>query len=294
MEPHFKNVPVLVTGGCGFIGSHLVEKLVNLGAKVTILDNLSTGHLENIEAVKNNITLIEDDITDSKACNKATKDQQIIFHLAALTSVSDAEQDPDLCTKINVEGTQNLLQAALDNNVKRFIFSSSASVYGNNNGICTEETSCSPISVYGKSKLIGEQLCQEFSQKHALKTVMLRYFNVYGQRQPLGSILANIRHCMLNNLPITIFGNAHKTRDFVSVETVASANIRCAQLESKKVNSHVFNIGTGKSKSLVELINELKKEFATFNAGILSAPAREGDLEHSCADCSKYRKTCLS
>lgn len=293
MEQQFKNMPVLVTGGCGFIGSHLVEKLVQCGAKVTILDNLSTGDINNIASVKDDVILIEEDITNQKACDKVTNNQKIVFHLAALTSVTESEQNPDTCNAINVDGTHNMLQAAKNNNVQRFIFSSSASVYGNNNGICTEETKCAPISVYGQSKLAGEQLCHEFAN-NGLETVVLRYFNVYGARQPLGSIFANLRHCMLNNLPITIFGHGHKTRDFVSVETVADANVRCATLEAYKVNNHVFNIGSGQSKSLIELINELKQEFSDFNAGILSAPPRKGDLEHSCANCSKYHKICLS
>ncbi len=289
MEQQFKNVPVLVTGGCGFIGSHLVEKLVKLGAKVTILDNLSTGDINNLASVKDDIILLEDDITNQKACDEATNNQKIVFHLAALTSVAESEQDPATCNAINIDGTRNMLQAAKNHNVQRFIFSSSASVYGNKNGICTEETNCAPISVYGKSKLVGEELCHEFAN-NGLETVVLRYFNVYGARQPLGSIFANLRHCMLNNLPITIFGHAHKTRDFISVNTVADANVRCAALDAQKVNNHTFNIGSGQSKSLIELINELKQEFSDFNAGILSAPPREGDLEYSCADCSKFQK----
>ncbi len=284
-QSSLKAVPVLITGGCGFIGSHMAQELVKQGALVTILDNLSTGSLENIAPIKDAITLIEDDITNERACMYATKNQQITLHTAAITSVS--QTDLELCMRTNVEGTRNLLHAAHHNKVQRFIFSSSAAVYGNNTGACSEHQPCAPTSFYGQSKYAAEQLCQEYAVKHNLITTSLRYFNVYGPRQPIGALWSTIRHCMHNNLPIPLNGHSHKTRDFVPVETVVQATLVCALQKPEKVKGEIFNIGTGTSTSLVGLINQMKQEFPSFNAGICWSPEREGDIEYSCADRSK-------
>jgi UDP-glucose 4-epimerase len=284
-------LPVLVTGGAGFIGSHLVDELVAAGARVTILDNLSTGSLKNIEHLTDKITFINADIRDYAACLAVTKEIKIIFHLAAFISVPESIERPDICYQINVLGTLNLLQAAVTNGVQKFIFSSSSAVYGSGNSICTENTCCKPESPYGHSKLLGEQLCTYFSNLYPLKSLVLRYFNVYGPRQnaagAYAAVVAKFKEAMALNKPISIYGDGTQTRDFVPVKTVAQANIKLAALDFEN-NVELFNVASGTSISLLDLIEQLKKEFPTFNAELQFLPAREGDIKHSQADCSKF------
>lgn len=286
----YQNLPVLVTGGCGFIGSHVAQTLVGLGARVTILDNLSTGCLENIAPIKDAITLIEGNITDLNTCLQAAKGQTIIFHLAARTSVPESLQDPVGYHTTNVDGTVNMLEAARINNVQRFVFSSSASVYGNKEGICREEDPCNPLSPYALSKQLGEIYCAFYARTYALKTVCLRYFNVYGDRQNAnyGSAVASFTKAMRTNSPFTIFGDGQQTRDFVPVETIAEANITLAMLDTSAMNGNIFNIATGKSISLLALVDQLKKEFPAYTQEIHFEPARAGDIRHSCALSAKY------
>ena len=168
----YQNKNVVVTGGCGFIGSHVVEKLVDAGAHVTIIDNLSTGSKENIAAVIHKVTLIIGDICDQSLCLKATQSADIIFHLAAYISVPGSVSDPAQCYLTNVDGTATLLEAARINQVKSFVFSSSAAVYGIHEGMCSENQSCNPTSPYGFSKLMGEQLCMQYRTVYKINTVI--------------------------------------------------------------------------------------------------------------------------
>ncbi len=291
-ENIYKGVPVLVTGGCGFIGSHLVEKLVDLGAKVSILDDLSTGNENNIATVKDKVTLICGSITDLETCLIATHNKKIIFHLAAFVSVPGSMEDPQKCHTINVTGTQNLLEAARINGVKRFVFSSTCATYGDTTGQCTETKQPNPISPYGFSKLIGELYCKEYAQAFNMETVVMRYFNVYGLRQnPQASyagVIAKFMHNMKHNLPLTIFGDGTQTRDYVPVETVVEANILFGMCEKKLMQGELFNIATGKSSTIFDIIDILKKKHPTYNNEFLFMPARPGDVKHVTADCSKY------
>ena len=293
LEAFYKDVPVLVTGGCGFIGSHIVQKLVDLGAHVTILDDLSTGSLANIEETKNKVTVIVGTITDYETCLLATKDKKIVFHLAAFISVPQSIEAPKECYDINVNGTLNLLEAARTHNVERFIFSSSAAVYGPTDTLCTEETSLNPQSPYGYSKLIGELYCQQYAKNFGMNTVILRYFNVWGERQsPNGAyaaVVAKFVNQMRENLPITIFGDGQQTRDFVPVKEVAHANLKLGMM-AHAIPGQLFNIATGKSVTLLELIDQLKKDFPYYKHSINFAPVRSGDIKSSRADCSKYVK----
>src|SRR5579885_1849878 len=175
MNYNYKDLPVLVTGGCGFIGSHLAETLVKMGAYVTILDSCSTGSTKNVDAFKDNVIVINKSITDPHACLEATHGKKIVFHLAALVSVPLSVENPSLCNQINVEGTFNLLEASRLNGVERFVFSSSAAVYGNHQGLCSETMECKPQSPYGFSKLMGELYCKQYATIYGLKTVSLRY-----------------------------------------------------------------------------------------------------------------------
>lgn len=287
----YKNKRVLVSGGAGFIGSNIAQTLVNAGAQVTILDDLSTGSLNNIKEFADKIIFIKDSIANFEACLNATKNISIVFHLAAMISVPESIEKPDFCNKINIMGTANLLQACKQNNVESFVFSSSSAVYGKKDGICSETLSCLPESPYGYSKLIGELLCKEYSQFYGLNTVILRYFNVYGNRQnPNGAyaaVVAKFKNQMRNNLPITIFGDGLQTRDFIEDKKVVEANLKLGYL-AKNISGETFNIATGKSINLLELIDILKKEFPNYNQKVIFAPERLGDIKFSQADCTKY------
>lgn len=289
---YYALMPVLITGGCGFIGSHLAERLVTLGAKVTILDDLSTGKLENIEQIKDHVRFIQGSITDPETCKQAAQGQQIIFHLAADVSVPASVKHPEKCHHTNVDGIFNLLEAARNAGAKRVVFSSSAAVYGNLEGICSETSPCVPMSPYGFSKQIGELYCQQYAYVFGLETVILRYFNVFGPRQDphsqYASVIAKFSEAMQHNKPITVFGNGLQTRDFVPVQSIVEANLILGM--HKALNAgEIFNVATGKSITILKLIDCLKQQFPNYTGAINFAPERPGDIMHSIADCSKYQ-----
>ncbi|MBD3231939.1 NAD-dependent epimerase/dehydratase family protein [Candidatus Dependentiae bacterium] len=292
MEEFYKNKNVLVTGGAGFIGSHLVEKLVELNANVTILDNLATGQLKNLSSILPYINIIYGDITNHFTTIKASKNQNIIFHLAALTSVAESIQNPSLCKKINIEGTKNILEGCKKNNVVTCIFSSSSAVYGNKNEQCKESDSTNPLSPYAQSKLESEKLCQNYSKEYGINIACLRYFNVYGKNQnPNGeyaAVVAKFKHNLINKKPLMIFGDGKQTRDFIHVSKIVQANLKIAM--NKNLNSEIFNIASGKSINLFELIKNLEKETKTKNVNIIFKAARIGDIFYSAANCEKYKK----
>lgn len=294
MKHFYHNKKVLVTGGCGFIGSEIATELVGLGANVTILDNLSSGYLHNIEHIKDKVHLIQGDIRDKNTCIKAAENAVVIFHLAAFVSVPKSVEQPAVCHEINIDGTFNILEAARIQKVSRIVFSSSSAVYGPVDRSCTEDMQCAPISPYGYSKWIGELLCQQYTNTFGVSTVMLRYFNVYGERQdpnaPYAAAMAKFTHLMKQNLPITVFGDGTQTRDFVPVEQVAQANLAMGMLPSEKVSGQTFNIAQGKSISILELVDQLKHKFPTFTAAVTFAAPRPGDVMHTSAIVSKYQK----
>ena len=295
-ENYYKGIPVLVTGGCGFIGSHLVEKLVSLGANVSVLDDLSTGDIANIAAVTDKVTFIHGSITDFETCLKATNNKKIIFHLAAFVSVPESLKNPKRCHDINIMGTQNILDAARINGVNRFVFSSTCAVYGESITPCDENIKPRPASPYGFSKLIGEIYSREYFFVFGMETVVMRYFNVYGSRQnPQSSyagVITKFTHNMEANLPITIFGDGTQTRDYVPVENIVEANILMGMCNKKLVQGQVFNIATEKSITIFELIDILKKQYPNYTGSTLFMPARPGDVKHIAADCSKYKNLC--
>jgi len=289
-----KHKKVLVTGGAGFIGSHLVEALVNQGAQVTVLDNFSTGSLDNLAHLTSSITLISGDITNFNDCLKVTSHADIVFHLAAQLSVSQSITNPLHCHATNVDGTFNMLRASKEQGVRRFIFASSAAVYGNHEGICSENLSCKPTSMYGLSKIIGEEYCRMFSKLYNLPTICLRYFNVYGPRQrsdlPDAGFIARIRHQMAHNESITLYGTGEQTRDFVPVSTIVQANLLAATLDPSYCTGIPLNVASGKSASLLHMIDVIKKEFPHYAKDITFAPARTGDIIHSQADTKRLEK----
>jgi UDP-glucose 4-epimerase len=290
----YRDVPVLVTGGCGFIGSHLAQKLVALGAKVTILDDLSTGSLENITSFKDHITFIHASIVDPQVCHQAVQGQQIIFHQAAYISVPGSVLAPATCHEVNVNGTFHLLEAARAHGVQRFVYASSASVYGQKEGICSEESQPAPISPYGASKLIKEVYAQQYSRTYGLHTTGLRYFNVYGPRQnphaAYSAAIAKFSFQMEHNLPITIFGDGMQTRDFIYVDEVVDANLIVAAADPASTSGAIFNIATGSSVTLLTMIEQLKHKYPAYHGSVEFHPARPGDVKHSGADCYKYKQ----
>lgn len=291
LQEFYKNKNILVTGGAGFIGSHLVEKLVGLEAKVTIFDNFSSGSLNNLRTVLPHVSIICADIRSAYSIQRAMHNKEIVFHLAAFISVPLSIKQPDLCTAINVNGTSNVLEACKLHNVKTLIFASSCAVYGNTNKANFEEDPVDPKTPYALSKVEGEKLCKAYADAYSLNTASLRYFNVYGDRQlangEYAAVVAKFKANLLNNKPITIFGTGKQTRDFVSVHEVVLANLKIAMLQD--LHGEVFNIGSGESTNLLDLLAQLEQDLNITRAGITFAPARSDDIFYSCASCEKYK-----
>lgn len=291
MENPYLHCPVAITGGCGFIGSHLAEQLVSLGADVSIIDNLSTGRLQNIAHLEKHVRLVAADITNKAACARAFAGARIVFHLAACTSVAESLKKAYQYQKVNIHGTYTVLEAARRAGVSRVVFSSSAAVYGVQNTLCREDMPCAPLSLYGYSKQIGELLCAQYLHLFGLHTTILRYFNVYGPRQEAesdnASVVARFRHQMAHGLPITIYGDGQQMRDFVPVSHVVDANIRLAL--APQAVGQIFNIASGSSITLLELVERLKIEYPAYHAPLVFKSVRAGDIVYSMADCSKYQ-----
>lgn len=297
----YRHKKVLVTGGCGFIGSHLVEKLLELGAQVRILDNLSTGSLDNLSKIKNhrNLEIIRGDIRDKVLCKDLiTKEISHIFHLAAFISVPESIEKPELCHEINVTGTAYLLKRyaqinSSETHERFFVFSSSSAVYGDQSGLCSENDPPHPQSPYAQSKLAGEKLLETYSSLGGFSGYSLRYFNVYGPRQnpygPYAGVVAKFRENLSQNKPITIYGNGEQTRDFIPVQDVVRANLLMGcSFYDKRANHEVYNIATGSSISLNTLLLKLKTELQTDQSPLSYKPARPGDIMHSQADISRF------
>ena len=237
----------VVTGGAGFIGSNLAEELSELG-KVTIIDNLSTGKLENIQNFidKDDVVMVKRSVTNLNTLKEAFKDVDCVFHLAAIPGVQYSVKNPLSTNEANIKGTLNVLIAARDCGVKKVVFTSSASIYGETSESSVgEDMRPNPLSPYAVSKITGEYYCNAFLEVYGLKTVCLRYFNVYGPRQDPNSeyaaVIPKFITRALNNQPPIIFGDGKQTRDFVYVKDVAKANI----LSMKKNVVGVYNIGCG-------------------------------------------------
>ncbi len=290
MNSSYAGKKIVVTGGAGFIGSHITEALVAQGAQVFVIDNLTTGSLGNLTSVASNITFIEGTILDKKLCLTHLENAYAVFHLAAEISVPASLEDPYTCYNTNILGTTNLLEAARINALQRFVFSSSCAVYGNQTKPCREDMVPNPLSPYASSKLIGEQLCQNYSKFFNVPTVCLRYFNVYGPRQnpngPYAGVVAQFRNRMEKNEPITLYGDGNQSRDFVPVQQVVEANLQLAQLPDTLCTGTPINVGTGKTSSINDLFIKLKGEFPRYVHSPDYKPARSGDIVLSQADCS--------
>lgn len=282
---------VLVTGGAGFVGSHLIEALVKKNVKVRVLDDLTTGSLKNIEASLPYLHFIKGSILDAKKLNEACRGVDVVFHQAARVSVQESIQKPVEVHEINLTGTLNALKAAKVCRVKRFVFASSAAVYGDNGKIVQKEDSekC-PISPYGVQKLAAEYYCNLFSKTEGLETVSLRYFNIFGTRQnprsDYAGVLSRFIECFEANRPPVFLGDGRQTRDFIYIKDVVNANLLAAQ--KKGIGGEVFNIGTGRETSLLELVGILSSLFGRTVKPTVK-PARKGDIVHSRASIKKAK-----
>ena len=281
----------LITGGAGFIGSALAKSLINLGNKVRVFDNLSSGKLENLNGVLKKIDLVKGDIRDMAAVGRACVGIDYVLHHAAVTSVQGSIIDPMSTSEVNILGTSNILTASKDARVMRLVFASSASVYGNTSEIPIKEGQLlNPISPYAASKLAGELYCRVFYKTFSLETVVLRYFNVFGPRQDPSSQYASVIPIFIKSLikgnPPTIYGDGEQTRDFINVEDVVRANISAATSKNKDVVGNVFNIASGESLSINQMLN-IANEVIGENIRPKYAKARTGDIKRSLADISK-------
>jgi len=280
---------VLVTGGAGFIGSRLVERLLNLGYDVTVVDNLSTGKKQNLREALRNIDFIQGDIRDKEVLKKATRGVDYVVHLAALISVSESVRLPNLYFDVNVNGTLALLNESSKAGVEKFVFASSCAVYGNPVRIpIGEDHPLRPLSPYAESKLAAERHCRMYSQRKALKTFILRLFNVYGPRQDhsqySGVITQFVRRVSQNQPPI-IYGSGEQTRDFIYVDDVVEYVVRTLGSEAEET----YNIGSGKQTTINELAGLVTKIMGKPDLIPLHLPPREGDIVHSLADISKAK-----
>jgi UDP-glucose 4-epimerase len=276
----------LVTGGAGFIGSHIVDELVRRGERVRVLDNFSTGRPDNLRAAIGAIELIEGDIREWETVRRAVEGVDYVLHQAAIVSVPQSMNDPITTHAVNVDGALNLLLAARQFNVKRVVLASSCAVYGDNDDLPLKECSIThPLSPYAASKLAGEVYGQTLYRAYGLPTVCLRYFNVYGPRQnPDGDYAAVIpkfaRRFAAGQAPI-VYGDGLQTRDFVHVDDVVRANLLAC--ERAEAIGQVFNIASGRSVSLLELIEGFNQLTGARLAPQHEAP-RDGDIKHSCGD----------
>ena len=282
----------LVTGGAGFIGGHITEELVRRGHHVRVLDNFSSGRKENIEKVMGKIELVRADIRSKESCDKACKAIDFVLHQAALRSVPKSMNDPQSYNEVNIGGVLNMLQSAARHKVKRFVFASSSSVYGETSDFPEKESFFPrPISPYALSKLAGEYYCQIFSCHWGLETVGLRYFNVFGPRQALDDeyavVIPKFITCMLNDEHPPIYGTGKQSRDFTFVSNVVEANILAAT--RARAAGKVFNVASGRDYSVLDLVKILNKIMGK-NIKPVFLAKRPGDVFRTLADLSNSKK----
>lgn len=281
-----KRAQYLVTGGAGFIGSHLTEALLKRGAAVRIFDNFATGKESNIAHLAGQVEVVQGDLRDLAAVRAAVEGVEVVFHQAALASVPRSVADPLTTLECNVNGTQHVLLAARDAKVRRVVYASSSSVYGNTLTLPKRETMpTTPMSPYALHKATGEQLCRLFTQLYGLETVALRYFNVFGPRQDptshYAAVIPRFLRALLNGQRPVVFGDGEQTRDFTYISNVVQANLLAA--EAPEAVGQAMNIGCGKQISLNELLRLAKSLSGTTIEADYQEP-RAGDVHDSLAD----------
>lgn len=296
------NKNILVTGGAGFIGSNLCEALLSLNANVTCLDNFATGHKHNIAPFlsNENFALIEGDIRDLETCQQACLNQDFILHQAALGSVPRSINDPITSNDVNVGGFLNMLVAARDKSVKRFVYAASSSTYGDSKGLPkVEDVIGKPLSPYAITKYVNELYAEIFNTTYGLNTIGLRYFNVFGRRQdPNGAYAAVIplfvKQFMEHESPV-INGDGSYSRDFTYIDNVVQMNLLSITTENEAALNQVYNTAVGDRTTLVQLTELLKKHLSVFDnkikeVNIVHGPNRKGDIPHSLASVEKAQE----
>src|SRR6059036_2489898 len=287
-------VRYLVTGGAGFIGSHLVERLVRDGAEVTVLDDLSTGRRENVRGVRHGIRFIRGNAARLEACRRAMQGVDYVLHHAAVTSVPHSTRNPLAAHHANVTATLNILLAAQEAKVRRVVFAGSTAAYGDATELPNHEGLLPrPLSEYAASKLSAEAYCQAFWRTHGLETVVLRYFHIFGPRQNLdsqyGAVIPLFIAAALRQQPPVIFGDGEQTRDFTFVTNVVEANLLACHAPAEQAVGAVFNIGCGTATSIRDLWWEIA-ELVGVDLEPLHEPARAGDVRHSMASIARARE----
>ena len=286
----------LVTGGAGFIGSNIVEELLRRGERVRVLDNFCTGKPESLDFVReyqsSSFELIEGDVRNLETCRRACQGVDYVLHQAALCSVPRSVNDPTSTNEVNITGTLNILLAAKESGVKRVVYASSSSVYGNSTILPLKETQPpSPISPYAASKLAGEYYCRVFSTIYGLETVSLRYFNVFGPRQDpeseYAAVIPRFILLALQGKPLEVHGDGLQSRDFTYISNVVEANLLAAT--SANTNGEALNIGTGQRYTVLEIAKAISdilgKELSYYHT-----PPRKGDVRHTQAEISQAQK----
>jgi UDP-glucose 4-epimerase len=282
----------LVTGGAGFIGSHIVRRLAAEGKQVRVLDNFFAGTMANLDGLNGSVEVIKGDILDPQTLESAMKGVQVVLHQAALRSVPFSVENPALVNRVNVEGTINVLLAARDGGVKRVVFASSSSVYGSTKIFPNRESlTPSPISPYAASKLAGEHYCRVFTLLYGLETIALRYFNVFGPRQDPNSeyaaVIPRFITKALRQQPLEIHGDGLQSRDFTYIDNVIQANLRAAQCQSGF--GEAFNVAQGKCYSLLDFVS-LVEGIIERKATTVHRPPRAGDVRQTLADISRSQQ----
>ena len=282
----------LVTGGAGFIGSHIVDALVEKGDSVTVLDDLSAGNMKNLSENSDKIKLIRKSITDKDVLSDACRDVDFIFHEAAIASVPFSIDNPSVSHEANLTGTLNILEAARKSDVGKIVMASSAAIYGNNPEMPkTEDMPPEPMSPYAVQKLSSEYYGNVYSDLYSIDFAALRYFNVFGPRQLLGSSYAAAIPAFINAIikgqqPV-VFGDGNQTRDFVYIKDIVSANLKAMESNAKGV----FNVSCNKGTSLNELL-EIMGEISGVKVKPIYSKPRPGDVRYSYADYSKFSDAC--
>jgi UDP-glucose 4-epimerase len=282
----------LVTGGGGFIGSHLVEGLLARGDRVRVLDDFSTGNRANLAGVQGRVELVTGSVTDPVAVADAVRGQEFLFHLAALPSVAKSVEEPAATHEICATGTLHVLNAARQAGMRRVVYAASSSAYGNQPGaVRTEDDALSPLSPYAAAKLAGEHYCRCFTATYGLETARLRFFNVFGPRQdprsPYSGVIALFATALAEGRTPRIDGDGLQSRDFVYVANVVQALMKAA--EAPAAVGHVYNIGGGSSVTVLDLVRNLNDLLGT-NIQPIHGPPRAGDVRHSQADISRARR----
>ncbi len=283
---------VLVTGGAGFIGSHIASALASNGARVRIIDDLSTGYSENLDEIDGDLDFIKASVGDEKVVRGALEDVELVFHEAAIPSVPRSVEDPRLTHIASVDSTFSLLLNCRDRKVRRFVYAASSSAYGDQPALPKREDMLpDPLSPYAVAKLVGEYYCQVFTRVYGLETISLRYFNVFGPRQDPSSqysgVISRFISALLSDRRPVVYGDGEQTRDFTYIDDVVEANLKAAQ--TVKGIGSTMNIANGRQVSLNELLREVKDLTGRKTVEAEYQPPRAGDVLHSVADISRAR-----